>query len=216
MTNSVVLSMQCYLRLAALKPCTKTKVCIPLTSYTFLVLRTLASHWNKEKCRCYEAKIEVAGDRTQDTWLVQPVLCHWATSGQPPVHIEDCEGWWLHVRLSSCCSSVAEHWLHKPGVLGSIPGDCQPFHLPLFSPHNIYISLYIFGSRLSIQHSYTELQVTLTVWWSHWSAHLGRGLLTGSIPNASTALQRQERFFTIPHNVCQRICMVFLAPTQFK
>ena len=22
---------------------------------------------------------------------------------------------------------VVEHWLHKPGVLGSIPGDCQPF-----------------------------------------------------------------------------------------
>ena len=23
------------------------------------------------------------------------------------------------------------------GVLGSIPGDCWPFHFPLFSPHNI-------------------------------------------------------------------------------
>ena len=28
------------------------------------------------------------------------------------VHVEDCEGWWLFV----CHSSVAEHWLHKPGV----------------------------------------------------------------------------------------------------
>ena len=27
------------------------------------------------------------------------------------IHIEDCEGWWL-----SNCSSVAEHWLHKPEV----------------------------------------------------------------------------------------------------
>ena len=27
---------------------------------------------------------------------------------------EDCGGWWL----SSRCSSVAEHWLHKPGVMG--------------------------------------------------------------------------------------------------
>ena len=24
------------------------------------------------------------------------------------------------------------------GVLGSTPGGCQPFHFPLFSPHNIY------------------------------------------------------------------------------
>ena len=43
-------------------------------------------------------------------------------------HIEDCEGWWL----SSCHSSVAEHWLHKPGVLGSIPGNCWPFHFLYF------------------------------------------------------------------------------------
>ena len=28
---------------------------------------------------------------------------------------------------------MAEHWLHKPGVLGMIPGDCLPFHFPLFS-----------------------------------------------------------------------------------
>ena len=41
------------------------------------------------------------------------------------------------VRLSGCHSSVAEHWLHKPGVLGSIPSGCWPFHFPLFSPHNI-------------------------------------------------------------------------------
>ena len=132
----------------------------------------------------------VAGNLTQDTWLVQPVLCHWATTtGQPPaptilymyciggiemplshtrqpllselrtllridqkilsirrefsskfwwlttcaVHIEDCWGWWL----SGCHSSVAEHWLHKPGVvLGLIAGDCWPFHFPLFLPQN--------------------------------------------------------------------------------
>ena len=47
------------------------------------------------------------------------------------VHIEDCGGWWL----SGCRSSVAEHWLHKPGVLGSIPGGCRPFHCrPFHSP----------------------------------------------------------------------------------
>ena len=25
------------------------------------------------------------------------------------------------------------------GLLGSTPGDCRPFHFPLFSPHNIFI-----------------------------------------------------------------------------
>ena len=41
---------------------------------------------------------------------------------------------------SACRSSVAEHWLHKPGVLGSKPA----FHFPLFSPLNI--SLYWLSS----------------------------------------------------------------------
>ena len=40
------------------------------------------------------------------------------------VRIEDCEGLWS----SGYRSSVVEHWLHKLGVLGSIPGKCQPFH----------------------------------------------------------------------------------------
>ena len=38
-------------------------------------------------------------------------------------------GWWL----SGCRSSVAEHWLHMPGVLGLISSDCQ-----LTSLYNIY------------------------------------------------------------------------------
>ena len=38
------------------------------------------------------------------------------------VHTEDCEGVWL----SDCHGSVVEHWLHKPGVLGSILGGCKP------------------------------------------------------------------------------------------
>ena len=35
-------------------------------------------------------------------------------------------------RLSGCHTSVAEHWLHKASVLGSIYTDCQPFHLFYF------------------------------------------------------------------------------------
>ena len=41
---------------------------------------------------------------------------------------EDCESWWL----SSCRNSVAEHWLHKPGVLGLIHSSCGSFYLSLF------------------------------------------------------------------------------------
>ena len=26
---------------------------------------------------------------------------------------------------------MAEHWLHKPGVLGSIPSGCRLFHFPI-------------------------------------------------------------------------------------
>ena len=46
-------------------------------------------------------------------------------------------------------SSVAEDWLHKPGVLGSIPGGCRAFHdhIPLFCLTSkfslIYCSIYV-------------------------------------------------------------------------
>ena len=45
-------------------------------------------------------------------WLPGVQLRHFSPSCA--VHIEDYEGWWL----SGCRSSVAEHWVHKPGVLG--------------------------------------------------------------------------------------------------
>ena len=85
----------------------------------------------------YEAKIEESekGWQSQSQWLPGVQLRHFSPTCA--VHIEDCEGWWL----SGCRSSVAEHWLYKPGVLGLIPGDCRPFHFPLSSPHNIKISL---------------------------------------------------------------------------
>ena len=47
-------------------------------------------------------------------WLLGVRLRHFSNTWV--VNTEDCEGWWCH-------SSVAEHWLHKPGVLGS-----RPFH----------------------------------------------------------------------------------------
>ena len=60
----------------------------------------------------------------QTEWLPGVWLRHFSTTCA--VYREDCEGWWL----SGCRSSV-EHWLHKPGVLGSITSDCQPFYFPL-------------------------------------------------------------------------------------
>ena len=57
--------------------------------------------------------------------------------------------------------------------------------------------IHIYGSRLSIQHSYTELQVTLTV---RWSVHLVTGLK--HIPLMAIALPQ--------------LCVVFLAPTQLR
>ena len=83
----------------------------------------------------------------------QPLsMCHQnSVRGQPEINLEVCECWWL----SGHCSSVAEHWLHKPGVLGSslrlqnlgvlhkpgvlglIPGDYQPFHFLYYRLKNI-------------------------------------------------------------------------------
>ena len=50
------------------------------------------------------------------------VTCHSNLKCLPPLR-----GW----LLSGCHSSVAEHWQHKPSVMGLIPGDCQPFHFLL-------------------------------------------------------------------------------------
>ena len=78
-----------------------------------------------------------------------PAVCDRCETGACQYHlcsiyIQNCEAWWL----SSCRKSVAEHWLYKPGVLGSIPGNCvalavhehcQNFH-PSFSflPNILY------------------------------------------------------------------------------
>ena len=43
--------------------------------------------------------------------------------------IEDCEGWWL----SGCRSSVAEYWLYKSGVLGSISSGSSRFTVQYFT-----------------------------------------------------------------------------------
>ena len=60
------------------------------------------------------------------------------------MHIEDGEGWWL----SSCHSSVREHWLYKPGVLGLIHGDYWSSNFPLFllQSHLKFFLAYLFLS----------------------------------------------------------------------
>ena len=69
-------------------------------------------------------------------WLPGVRLGHLSTTCA--VYIEDGEDWWL----SGCHSSVAEYWLYKPGVLGSIHGNFRPFHFPLFLPQIHLIPLY--------------------------------------------------------------------------
>ena len=92
---------------------------------------------------CYEAKIEES-EKSQQSLGIKPRtpdLCSQYSATelrQPDNHQPPPAPTILYMYCTSGCrSSVAEHWLHKPGVLGSIPSDCRPFHLPLFSPHNI-------------------------------------------------------------------------------
>jgi len=54
---------------------------------------------------------------------------------QSSTFIMDCEDWWLHVRLSWLGGRALP--VQARDVLDFTPGDCQPFHFPLFSPHNI-------------------------------------------------------------------------------
>ena len=64
-------------------------------------------------------------------WLSGVQLRHFSPTCA--VHIEACGGCWL----SGCRSSVEEHWLYKPGVLGLISGGFRLFRFHLFLPHNI-------------------------------------------------------------------------------
>ena len=93
---------------------------------------SVAEHWlHKPGVRQNSVRGRPENSLHHAEWLPGVQLRHFSPTCA--VHIEDCGGWWL----SGCRSSVAEHWLHKPGVLGSIPGGCRPFHFPLFAPHNI-------------------------------------------------------------------------------
>ena len=72
-------------------------------------------------------------------WLPGVRLRHFSTTCA--VYIEDCEGWWL----SGGRSSVVEHWLHKPGVLGLIPSaanllTCLYIHLVPYCPKQVPMS----------------------------------------------------------------------------
>ena len=64
-------------------------------------------------------------------WLPGVRLRHFSSTCA--VRVEDYECWWLF----GCRSSLAEHWLLKPSVLGPIPSNCRPLHFSLFSPQNI-------------------------------------------------------------------------------
>ena len=75
-------------------------------------------------------------------WLPGVRLRHFSTTCA--VYTEGCGGWWL----SGCCSSVAEHWLHKLGVLSLIPSSCWPFTSLHFHLKNIVSCHLIFFHTL--------------------------------------------------------------------
>ena len=99
--------------------------------------------------RGYMVKVKRPAPRTcTHTWLKLPALCHWVMTikrvlmlwgknrgewkGQQLSYVFTCNydnqtGVVVAQWLSTCGSSVAEHWLHKPGVLGSIPGNFHYF-----------------------------------------------------------------------------------------
>ena len=111
--------------------CSSVQLYMPL-------LRTSCFTLEIKRARCYEANVKRLA---------------WATIGQPPaltifcmsaravlqcmrlrhLYTEDCEGWWCPVIAAEC---YVEHWKLKPGDLGPVPSNCQPF-LPSISPHNI-------------------------------------------------------------------------------
>ena len=65
--------------------------------------------------------------------------------------------------------------------------------------------------QLSLKHrcSYTELQATLTVWWS---PCLATAFNTAAHPTHPQCFLGQQRFFRRPTNISQRLCVMFLAP----
>ena len=50
------------------------------------------------------------------------------------VRVKDCEGWWLSGCVAQWQSTAR---LHKPGVLGSIPGDYWPIYCVYAENHLI-------------------------------------------------------------------------------
>ena len=67
---------------------------------------------------------------------------------------EEGGSWWLSVVYSS----VAEHWLHNPGVLGSIPCDYRPFCFLLKTSSYLLILSYQRVGRLSICRDGADVQ----------------------------------------------------------
>ena len=79
-------------------------------------------HWDKENLDVFEAKIEemLNGWRLRDTWLVQLVLYHWATTNGKPSTLtilymyctggtESC----IQQSLSMCCQNPVRDWLRN-------------------------------------------------------------------------------------------------------
>ena len=101
-------------------PLTATPLCLLGYSPSAIPSRFVKRLVEGREFRCFEVKLE----ESHDNWTT--------TSPHNPLYV-------LHHCMAGGClchSSMAEHWLHKPGVLDSIfPVNACLF--TIFSPHNI-------------------------------------------------------------------------------
>ena len=65
--------------------------------------------------------------------ICMAMICQTTTNPHIPVRVGGCPIVVAPVRVGGCLTIVAQ----AGDILGLTSGDCQPFHFPLFLPHNI-------------------------------------------------------------------------------
>ena len=103
--------------------------------YTIVCSKSWGRAWEKSMEKDYQFMLAIVTHsqfiwrwRQTTWWLLGIGLRHFSTTCTYVVHIVGADG---------CPVLVAQGFtgsVHKPGVLGSIPGDCGPFHFTLFLP----------------------------------------------------------------------------------
>ena len=154
---------------------------------------------------CFSRSILTSPSQVLRAWLCPSSKCprnQFESNSKAIRQFANCEGWWLS-------GSVAEHWLHKPGVLGSVPGDCRPFHFPLFWPQKTSnLSLFQREARVSKQQQQQFVcSRNLCEWWELGTAYTSVEL---SSPLGSKLSPRHNNygtrlFYSTSHSVHGRL-----------